>query len=98
MDIQLPTMLKGFGRRARRVERTSERILATALGFGLAYYFDTENGSARRQKLRRQLRRVTDRIDAVLAADPVPADIPPVFYPLLRSQPQFHTQREAKTG
>jgi hypothetical protein len=68
---------------ARRVRRTTGRLVVSGLGFGLAYYFDVENGSARREHLRRTLRRTAVTIDSVLAPEVV--DPPPVFTPLLRS-------------
>ena len=40
-------------RQARRVRRTTGRLVVSGLGFGLAYYFDMENGAERREQLRR---------------------------------------------
>ncbi len=68
-------------RHARRARRTTGRIVVSALGFGLAYYFDTENGVARRDQLRRSLRRTAATIDSVLAPE---VGDPPAFHPLLR--------------
>jgi hypothetical protein len=56
--------------------------LASGFGFGLAYYFDSENGGARREHLRRSLRRAAVTIDSLWA--PEVGDQPPVFTPLLR--------------
>ncbi|HEY1651665.1 MAG TPA: hypothetical protein VGG09_07260 [Acidimicrobiales bacterium] len=56
--------------------------MVSALGFGVAYFFDTDNGAARREQLRRSLRRTVATIDSVLA--PEVGDPPPVFFPLLR--------------
>jgi hypothetical protein len=67
---------------ARRVRRTTGRLLVSGLGFGLAYYFDLENGGARRAHLRRSLRRTALTVDSVLA--PEFDDSPPVFTPLLQ--------------
>jgi hypothetical protein len=69
-------------RHARRVRRTTGRLVVSGLGFGLAYYFDAENGAARREQLRQSLRRVALTIDSVWA--PETGDPPAVFTPLLR--------------
>lgn len=101
MDIERRELVKAASRRARRAKRTSGRIFASAIGFGLAYYLDTQNGASRRLQLRNQLRRAARRIDALFAPDPAVDDIPPVFYPLLRSQPQgpvIRSQPQARTG
>jgi hypothetical protein len=101
MHIERPEVLQTARRRARRAKRTSGRIFVWALGFGLAYYFDTENGSARRQRLREQVRRAAHRIDNVFAGDPGVDDPPPVFSPRPESLPQrpmIRPQPESKTG
>jgi hypothetical protein len=69
-------------RHARRARRTTGRLLVSGFGFGLAYYFDSENGAARREQLRGVLRRTALTIDSVWA--PETGDPPPVFTPLLR--------------
>jgi hypothetical protein len=69
-------------RHVRRARRTTGRLVVSGLGFGLAYYFDSENGAARREQLRRSLRRTALTIDSVWA--PETGDPPPVFTPLLR--------------
>jgi hypothetical protein len=69
-------------RHARRARRTTGRLLVSGFGFGLAYYFDSENGAARRAQLRSSLRRTALTIDSVWA--PETGDPPPVFTPLLR--------------
>ncbi len=64
----------------RRGRRTTGRIVASTLGFGLAYYFDAVNGAHRRQRLQGMAQR------ALRAADRVTPDVtdpPPVFHPLL---------------
>ncbi|MFZ0251780.1 MAG: hypothetical protein WAL61_17685 [Acidimicrobiales bacterium] len=58
--------------------------MASALGFGLAYYFDSQNGAARRQRLHQTARRTWQQINGALAPDV--AD-PPVFSPILPDQP-----------
>jgi hypothetical protein len=69
---------------ARRARRTTDRIAVFALGFGVAYYFDTEKGRARREQLRRSLLRTAATVDAVMTSDVI--DAPPVFHPLLGGQ------------
>jgi hypothetical protein len=69
-------------KQARRVRRTTGRLVVSGLGFGLAYFFDAENGGARREQLRRSLRRTAFTIDSVWA--PAAGDPPAVFTPLLR--------------
>jgi hypothetical protein len=70
-------------RQARHARRTSGRILASALGFGVAYYLDAENGAARRRRVHDYVSRTARDIDGVLTRDF--DEPPPVFYPLLRS-------------
>jgi hypothetical protein len=67
---------------ARRARKTTGRIVVSALGFGLAYYLDAENGVERRQHLRGFLRRGAATVDAVFA--PEAGDPPAEFRPLLR--------------
>ena len=75
-------LVSSANRRMRRARRTTGRVLVSALGFGMAYYFDTENGGQRRTQLRHALRRAARGVDAVLTAEV--GDPPPVFYPVLR--------------
>jgi hypothetical protein len=73
----------------------------SALGFALAYYFDSANGQARRRRLRGQLRAAARGIDGMLTADRTVEDAPPVFYPLLQSPPKRPTilpKPQSKTG
>src|SRR5947209_2609569 len=74
--------LSSASRRMRRARRTSGRILVSVLGFGMAYYFDTDNGAARRTQLRHSLRRTARRLGSVLGSEV--GDPPPSFYPALR--------------
>ncbi len=67
----------------RRARKTTGRIVVSALGFGLAYYLDAENGRARRARLREALQRAVERVGSVRAAEA--EGPPPVFSPLLRS-------------
>ncbi len=86
-------------RHARRAQRTTGRLLVSGFGFGLAYYFDSENGGVRREHLRRSLRRAALTIDSLWA--PEAGDQPPVFTPLLRGldadeyQPRLTQRGEA---
>jgi hypothetical protein len=101
MNVELLDALQAVTRRARKAKRTSGRIVLSALGFGVAYYFDTTNGAARRQKLQEQLRTAVRKIDGVFSPDPVVGDVPPVFGPLLQSGPKRSTirpQSHSKTG
>jgi hypothetical protein len=75
-------------RRVRRARRTSGRLLASALGFGVAYYFDTGNGEARRRKAQHWLGRTARRLDSVFACKA--GDPPPAFSPLLRGAAGRH--------
>ncbi len=75
-------LFSSASRRARRARRTSGRILVSALGFGMAYYFDTENGAARRTQLRHWLQQTARTVDSVLTSEV--GDPPPVFSPVWR--------------
>jgi hypothetical protein len=75
--------------------------VASAFGFGLAYYFDTQRGAARRQRLREQLRGAARKVDGVFAPAPAVDDLPAVFHPLLRGLPKqgaVPPRPPAKTG
>ncbi len=75
-------MLRSANRRIRRVRRSTGRLVAAALGFAVAYYFDTENGALRRKRLHQLFERGAQRIDAVLA--PEAGDPPSVLSPMRR--------------
>jgi hypothetical protein len=77
-------LLRSATRRIRRGKKTTGRIVASALGFGMAYYFDTENGGQRRKRLQHVAQRAIHQITGALAPDI--AD-PPVFPPALRVHP-----------
>jgi hypothetical protein len=83
MHINRQELISSAARRARRARRTSGRILVSALGFGVAYYFDTENGCGRRRRLYGALQGGSRRIGSVLA--PGAGDPPPLFTPLVRA-------------
>jgi len=80
MHINRQELISSASRRGRRARRTTGRILVSALGFGVAYYFDPENGALRRKRLHQLLQRVAQRVDAALApeaGDP-PPDVPSI--------------------
>ena len=58
--------------------------MASALGFGAAYYFDAENGGLRRKRLHRTVDQAARSISARLV--PPVGEPPVVFHPLLRSR------------
>jgi len=82
MQIERQELLRSASRRARRVRRTTGRILFSALGFGMAYYFDKENGVARRKQLQQWLQQAVRSVDSVLTSEV--GDPPPVFNPMMR--------------
>ena len=66
MHVKRQELLSSANRRVRRARRTTGRIVVSALGFGLAYYFDAETGAARRSALWRWLRRAAHDVDSAL--------------------------------
>ena len=82
MHVNRQQLFSSASRRARRARRSTGRIVVSALGFGVAYYFDTENGAQRRQHLYEVLERVARGIDSVLAHEA--GDPPQLFSPMLR--------------
>jgi hypothetical protein len=57
--------------------------VASALGFGVAYYFDAQNGGLRRKRLEHKVQAVVGRLNARMTPD---VDDPPVvFHPVFRS-------------
>ena len=83
MQMNRQELLRSASRRVRRGRKTTGRIVVSALGFGAAYYFDTENGSVRRKRLHQMLQRTVHNIESSMA--PHAGDLPPVFPPVLRS-------------
>ncbi len=67
--------------------------MVSALGFGVAYYFDTENGALRRKRLHQMVQRTVGNIEAARAPDVV--DAPPVFDPVLHA---LHAEGRARRG
>ena len=101
MNFQRRDMFQAASRGARKAKSASGRLLVSALGFALAYYFDSANGSVRRQRLRGQLRAAARGIDGMFTPDRTVEDAPPVFYPLLQSPPKRPTilpKPQSKTG
>jgi hypothetical protein len=69
--------------------------VVSALGFGLAYYFDTENGEFRRKQLHQRAQRALRTLNGALAHDV--EDAPPVFPPVLRTHgAEGRTRRPAE--
>ena len=67
-------------RRIQRGRKTTGRIVASALGFSVAYYFDPENGGLRRKHLQHAVRGVFGEINDALAPDIAdPAFVPSVL-------------------
>lgn len=83
MQTHRQELLRSASRRVRRGRRATGRIVVSALGFGLAYYFDTENGELRRKHLQQTVQRAVRALSDAMAPDG--GDAPPVFNPVLRS-------------
>ncbi len=60
------------------------RFVVAAIGSGMAYSFDSENGARRRKELHRTVHRVIRNANAGMGPDAV--DPPPVFHPVLGAQ------------
>jgi hypothetical protein len=84
-------LLRSANRRVLRARRATGRIVVSALGFGVAYYFDTENGAVRRKRLHEMVQRTVRNIEAVRASDV--GDAPPVFDPVVQA-----FRAEGRTG
>lgn len=73
-------LVRSARRRMQRGRKTTGRIVASALGFGVAYYFDAENGGLRRKRLVSAARAALRDVSILLAPD---VDDPPVvFHPV----------------
>ena len=69
--------------------------MAFALGFGVAHYFDVENGRLRRKRLQQTVQRTFGNLDAVRASGV--ADTPPVIDPVLHAlRPEGRARRRAE--
>ncbi len=84
MQTNRQQLLRAASGRLRRGKKTTGRIVVSTLGFAMAYYFDTENGGLRRQRLQQ----TAQGLLRTLHDGPAPnaGDPPPVFHPLLRTQ------------
>jgi hypothetical protein len=83
MQANRQELLRSARRRIRRGRKTTGRIVASALGFGMAYYFDSENGAPRRKQLHQTVDRVIRNMNGAAVSDV--GEAPPVFHPVLRS-------------
>jgi hypothetical protein len=83
MQTNRQELVRSARRRVQRGTKTTGRIVASALGFGVAYHFDAENGGLRRKRLHRTVHSAARSIGARLAPDV--GDAPVVFHPVLRS-------------
>jgi hypothetical protein len=83
MQINRQELVRSAGRRVHGGRKTAGRIVVSALGFGVAYYFDTENGALRRKRLHQMLQRTAHKVSAAVVTDA--EDPPPVFHPVLRT-------------
>jgi hypothetical protein len=80
MQTNRQELIRSVSRRVRRGRRTTGRLVASALGFGVAYYFDPENGGLRRKRLHEMVERTRRNFDSVSAAEA--EEEPPVFHPV----------------
>ena len=82
MQTNRQELVRAARRRVQRGRKTTGRIVASALGFGVAYYFDAENGGLRRKRLQRTMEHAARSVGARLV--PHVGEPPVVFDPLLR--------------
>jgi hypothetical protein len=83
MQINRQKLLRSASRRVRRGRRATGRIVVSAIGFGVAYYLDTENGGLRRKRLHETLRRVVADISSARTSED--GGLAPVFHPVLHA-------------
>ena len=69
MQVSRQEVVRSAGGRIRRGRKTVGRLVVSALGFGVAYYFDTENGSLRRKRLHHAVQQTVLDVRAARAAD-----------------------------
>jgi hypothetical protein len=81
MQTNRQELVRSARRRVQRGKKTTGRIVASALGFGMAYYFDAESGAERRKRLQHKMQHVARDVSARLAPDV--GDSPVVFHPVL---------------
>jgi hypothetical protein len=82
MRMNRQEVLHSASRRVRRGRRATGRLAVSALGFGVAYYFDTENGGLRRKRLQGTVHRVMENIAAAELSED--GRLPTVLHPALR--------------
>jgi hypothetical protein len=83
MQTDRQELVRAAGRRVRRGKRTAGRVVVSALGFAMAYYFDTEHGEERRRHLHQAVRHAVHSLQDARSRDL--GDPPPVFHPMLRT-------------
>jgi hypothetical protein len=82
MQTNRQELARSARRRIQRGRKTTGRIVASALGFGVAYYFDSENGALRRKRFHDAVRAALR--DVSLLAAPDVDDPPVVFHPVFK--------------
>jgi hypothetical protein len=85
MQTNRQELVHSARRRVQRGRKTTGRIVVSALGFAMAYYFDAENGGERRKRLHQMVQHATRDVNARLAPDV--GDPPVVFHPVFRRHP-----------
>ncbi len=95
MRMNRQDLLRSASRRVRRGRRATGRIVVSALGFGVAYYFDTENGGLRRKRLHETMHRVVTDIRSARTSEDGGAS--PVFHPGLHA-PRGEGRAHGGTG
>jgi len=84
MQTNRQELVRAARRRVHRGRMTTGRFVASALGFGVAYYLDAENGGLRRKRLHRTVESAARSVGARLVPH---AGEPPVdFAPVLESR------------
>jgi hypothetical protein len=84
MQVNRQKLVRSASRRVRRGRRATGRIVVSALGFGVAYYFDTENGGHRRKRLHETLHRVVADISSARTSKD--GGVSPVLHPVLHAR------------
>jgi hypothetical protein len=82
MQTNRQELVRSARRRVHRGRKATGRIVVSALGFAMAYYFDAENGAERRKRLHQMMQHAARDVGARLASDA--ADPPVVFHPVFR--------------
>ena len=93
MQTNRQELVHSARRRVQRGRKTTARIVASALGFAMAYYFDAESGAERRKRLQHRVQHVARDVGARLAPDV--GDPPVVFHPVLRGH---HVQGDVQSA